>query len=111
MGLIKSAFEKYSKLGLKLQNTEMDVSVFAHDNLDKLEKPSEKILELQAKVYGDVFVIFRDYKDIIDNVTLWGVADDETWLDHFPVHNRKNWPLLFDERHQPKEALLRIMDF
>jgi len=108
---IKSAFEKYSKLGLKLQITEMDVSVFAHDNLDKLEKPSEKILELQAKVYGDVFAIFREHKDIIDNVTLWGVADDATWLDNFPVFNRKNWPLLFDEQHKPKEALLRIMDF
>ncbi|MHB8128744.1 MAG: endo-1,4-beta-xylanase [Mobilitalea sp.] len=111
LDLIKSAFEKYSKLGLKLQITEMDVSVFAHDNLDKLEKPSEKILELQAKVYGDVFAIFREYKDIIDNVTLWGVADDATWLDDFPVLKRKNWPLLFDEQHQPKEALLRIMDF
>jgi endo-1,4-beta-xylanase len=111
LDLIKSAFEKYSKLGLKLQITEMDVSVFAHDDVEKLDKPSEKILELQAKVYGDVFRVFREYKDIIDNVTLWGVADDATWLDYFPVVNRKNWPLLFDEQHQAKEALFRIMDF
>ncbi|MDI9497023.1 MAG: recombinase family protein [Bacillota bacterium] len=41
----------------------------------------------------------------------WGVADDATWLDKFPVRGRKNWPLLFDEAHQQKpayEALLSL---
>ncbi|HWT75915.1 MAG TPA: endo-1,4-beta-xylanase [Mobilitalea sp.] len=108
---MKSAVEKYAKLGLKLQVTELDVSMYKHDDTIKLEKPSKDLLELQAKYYGDLFAIFREYKDVIDNVTLWGVADDATWLDNFPVRNRKNWPLLFDENHQPKEALLRIMDF
>lgn len=109
--VIRSAFEKYAKLGLKLQITELDMSLFEFEDTTKFDKPPEKLLELQAKVYGDLFAVFRDYKDIVDNVTLWGVADDETWLDNFPVRNRKNWPLLFDEKHQPKEALLRIMDF
>jgi endo-1,4-beta-xylanase len=108
---IRRAIEKYAMLGLKLQVTEMDISVYRHDDPERIEKPTAQMLELLAKAYGDSFALFREYKDIIDNVTLWGVADDETWLDNFPVHNRKNWPLLFDEAHQPKEALLRIMDF
>jgi endo-1,4-beta-xylanase len=109
--LVRQAIEKYAKLGLKLQITELDISVFSHDDTRIVEKPTEQMLELQAKAYQEAFAIFREYKDIIDNVTLWGVADDCTWLDNFPVYNRKNWPLLFDENHQPKEALLRIMDF
>lgn len=111
MDEIRKTIELYAKLGLKLQVTEMDVSVYAHEDISHLDKPTEKILDLQAKAYSNIFTIFREYKDIIDNVTLWGVADDSTWLDNFPVENRKNWPLLFDEQHQPKEALVRIMDF
>lgn len=108
---IRAAIEKYAKLGLKLQITEMDISVYAHNDDGKVEKPTEQMLQLQAKAYGDAFALFREYKDIIDNVTLWGVADDETWLSNFPHRDRKNWPLLFDYEHQPKEAFFRIMDF
>lgn len=109
--LVRQAIEKYAELGLKLQITELDISVFAHNELGRVEKPTVQMLMLQAKAYQEAFALFREYKDIIDNVTLWGVADDSTWLDDFPVKNRKNWPLLFDEDHKPKEALLRIMDF
>ena len=89
----------------------MDVSMYAFDNKSGIDKPTKELYEMQAKVYSDFFKIFREYKDVIDCVTTWGIADDETWLDHFPVRNRKNWPLLFDEKHMPKEALLRILDF
>ncbi len=111
MDTIRGAFEEYAKLGLKLQITEMDISMFAHEDKSKVDKPTQQMLELQAERYGETFALFREYKDIIDNVTLWGVADDATWLDHFPVPGRKNWPLLFDEQHQPKEAYYRILDF
>lgn len=109
--VLRSTIELYAKLGLKLQITEMDISMYSHEDNTKLKKPSKELLEKQAKAYGDSFAIFREYKDIIDSVTLWGVADDYTWLDNFPVRNRKNWPLLFDENHKPKEAFERIMDF
>lgn len=108
---VRSAIELYAELGLKLQVTEMDISVFSHKDLEPMDKPAPQILGLLAKAYGDAFALFREYKDIIDCVTIWGVADDQTWLDHFLVDKRKNWPLLFDEQHQAKEALFRIMDF
>lgn len=108
---IRRSFELYAKLGLKLQITEMDVSMFRHEDETRLPAPTPELLELQAKAYGAAFEVFREYKDCVDSVTLWGVADDDTWLDYFPVHNRKNWPLLFDEQHAPKEAFHRIVDF
>lgn len=105
------AMEQYAKLGLKLQVTEMDVSLFEFADETKLDKPSIELLKKQTAIYKEGFKILREYKDIVDTVTLWGVADDVTWLDDFPVRNRKNWPLLFDENHEPKEALHAIMDF
>lgn len=108
---IKRAFELYAKLGVKLHVTELDVSVFGRGDESKLDTPTPGMLEAQAKYYGDAFAVFRQYKDILESVTFWGVADDVNWLDNFPVRGRKNWPLLFDVDHKPKEAYNAIMDF
>jgi endo-1,4-beta-xylanase len=108
---LKRALELYSSLNVRIQVTEMDVSLFAHNDHTKLDNPSAELIERQAQVYADCFKVFREYKDYIDCVTLWGVADDSTWLDNFPVRGRKNWPLLFDVNHNPKEAFYRILEF
>lgn len=111
MDELKRSIELYAELGLKLQITEMDVSLFAFEDRRKIAAPTKELLKAQAAIYEESFKIFRSYKDIIDSVTLWGVADDVTWLDGFPVRDRKNWPLLFDENHEPKEAFERIMNW
>lgn len=109
---IKRSFEIYGSLGLKVQVTEMDISMFEFsDRRADLVKPTVEMIEKQATLYEKAFKLFREYKEVINGVTLWGVADDENWLDHFPVRDRKNWPLLFDENHEPKEAFYRILQF
>ncbi len=108
--LVKEAIELYASLGLRIHITEMDVSHFRFDDKQILNMPNPKLEELHAKAYGEYFKVFREYSEYIDNVTLWGVSDKYTWLDDFPVKNRKNWPLLFDENNQPKPALYSIMD-
>lgn len=107
---IRSAIERYASLGLQLQITELDVSVFEHgDKRTDLTAPTEKMVELLTERYEQFFRLFREYKQHITAVTFWGAADDYTWLDNFPVKGRKNWPLLFDERQQPKEAFRRVV--
>ncbi|MDF2905383.1 MAG: Endo,4-beta-xylanase [Herbinix sp.] len=108
---LKRSIELYAELGLRIHVTEMDVSLYEFNDHSIIDKPCTELINKQAKVYEDFFGIFREYKDYIDCVTLWGVADDATWLDNFPAKNRKNWPLLFDENHNPKEAFYRIMEF
>lgn len=107
----KRAMEEYAKLGIKIQVTEMDISLYEFSDHTKLDSPGTQLLEKQTAIYKEGFKILREYKDIVDTVTLWGVADDDTWLDNFPVRNRKNWPLLFDENQDPKDALYEILDF
>lgn len=100
---IRDAIELYASLGLQLQVTELDLSMFRHDDRrTDLTAPTAEMLELQRQRYSDIFSLFRQYKDVISSVTFWGAADDHTWLDDFPVRGRKNWPLLFDEKHAPK---------
>ncbi len=108
--LVKEAIEMYASLGLRIHITEMDISHFRFDDTQVLESPDPHLEKLHAKAYGDYFKVFREYSDYIDNVTLWGVSDRYTWLDDFPVKNRKNWPLLFDENGDAKPALYSIMD-
>ncbi|WP_138752625.1 endo-1,4-beta-xylanase [Paenibacillus sinopodophylli] len=107
---IREAIEKYAMLGLRLQLTELDVSLFRHeDERTDLTSPPEELLELQAKRYEAIFLLLKEYQVHIDAVTFWGADDNYTWLSNFPVRGRKNWPLLFDEQHQPKEAFWRVI--
>ncbi len=109
---IRAAIERYASLGVQLHITEMDVSVFEHgDKRTDLTQPTDEMMELHQQRYEQFFSIFREYRDVISNVTFWGVADDYTWLDDFPVKGRKNWPLVFDANHQPKPAFNKITKF
>lgn len=109
---IRTAIERYASLGLKLHLTELDVSVFNHeDKRADLTEPTPEMLELQAERYYQVFHLLREYRDSITSVTFWGAADDYSWLSDFPVKGRKNWPFLFDENHQPKDSFWKVVQF
>jgi endo-1,4-beta-xylanase len=54
--------------------------------------------------------MFRRNADKIQNVTFWGIADDNTWLSEFSS-GRPDHPLLFDRKLKPKKAFDAIMDF
>ncbi|MFC5470846.1 endo-1,4-beta-xylanase [Cohnella suwonensis] len=106
---IRQAIERYASLGLKLQITEMDVSVFDWDDRrTDLAAPTEEMVARQEERYVQMFRLFKEYRDIITGITFWGAADDYTWLDDFPVRGRKNWPFLFDAGHRPKPAFRKV---
>ena len=117
----------YSELGLRIHLTELDVDVLPSVwNLPVAEistrfeyKPErdpytkglpKEIDEKLAKVYESLFKILLKHKDKVDRVTFWGVRDDASWLNGFPIPGRTNYPLLFDRKQQPKSAYFRLMD-
>ncbi|QHW33614.1 endo-1,4-beta-xylanase [Paenibacillus rhizovicinus] len=107
---IREAIERYASLGVKLQITEMDVSMFEFaDRRTDLTEPTAEMLRLQEERYEQFFRLFLEYRDVLASVTFWGAADDYTWLDYFPVRGRKNWPLLFDTEQRPKGAVSAII--
>ncbi|WP_088102732.1 endo-1,4-beta-xylanase [Halalkalibacter urbisdiaboli] len=109
---IRAAIERYASLGLQIQITEMDVSVYDwEDRRTDLTQPTEEMKERQEQLYEQIFQLFREYRDVISSVTFWGVADDYTWLDDFPVRGRKNWPFVFNEQHHAKGSFWKIVNF
>ncbi|MDD5901676.1 MAG: endo-1,4-beta-xylanase [Lachnospiraceae bacterium] len=109
---VRAEIERYARLGLQIHITELDVSLFEysdrrpHLGVDVFERQKR-----QEEMYYRLFEVYRQYSDVVTNVTLWGVADDDTWLDDFPVKGRKDAPLLFDVDLKPKAALYAVMEF
>lgn len=136
--LIRKAIERYASLGLKIQVTELDITIRGPRRSPVGQNPSNPPQQLpvdsgltpalalqQAKRYQQVFEIFRKYKNVITGVTFWNVSDHYSWLDSRngglaggaaatdPASRtvRKAYPLLFDENYQRKQAYWSVVNF
>jgi endo-1,4-beta-xylanase len=99
---------KFIPLGVEQQITEMDVSIYTGNGESFPTPPADRLLKVAYK-YRDLFALYRRYAAHLTSVTVWGLADDDTWLDTFPV-TRKDAPLLFDTRLQAKDAYWGVVD-
>jgi endo-1,4-beta-xylanase len=108
-----ATIERFASLGLKVQITELDLSIYDQQEM----KPGNTVgltpekEQRQADQYAMVFKVFRKYKKVITGVTFWNISDKSSWLDDFPVKGRKNYPLLFDQNLQPKKAYWSAVEF
>ena len=97
--------------GIVQQITEMDISVYnagdTTSNYGNSIPPS--VLAEEGWLYSQYFDAFRQLSGKISAVTIWGMADDDTWLDSFPV-TRTDYPLPFDMNLQAKPAYWGIVD-
>jgi endo-1,4-beta-xylanase len=100
--------QRFIPLGVDQQITEMDISIYTNSG-ESFPTPPPERLATQASRYQAMFDLYREYDENISSVTVWGLADDDTWLDSFPV-TRKDAPLLFDVRLQAKPAYWGIVD-
>lgn len=67
--------------------------------------------ELQQRLalqYGQLFALFRRHQDKIGRVTLWGLHDGRSWLNHWP-YQRANHPLLWDRGLRAKPAYAAVL--
>jgi endo-1,4-beta-xylanase len=114
---LRQTIDRFSSLGLKVQITELDISVYPWEKNRRGRRPDEsdaytpELEGRQTAQYKKVFSVFRDYKGILNGVTFWNVTDRSTWLDQYPVPGRKNYPLLFDTEGRPKKAYWEVVDF
>jgi len=114
---LQTTIDRFSSLGLKVQITEMDISVYPWEKNRRARRPDEsdaytpEMEQLQTAQYKKMFSVFRHYKDILNGVTFWNVTDRSTWLDQYPVPGRKNYPLLFDTEGHPKKAYGEVINF
>lgn len=115
---LRAAIEKYASLGVEVQITELDVSVYEkeHGRREPLPKDEDDAFkphqeQKQIEQYDMFFKVLREYRNIVTSVTFWNISDRYSWLDNFPVVGRKNYPLLFDQNLQRKQAYQKVIDF
>ncbi len=124
-------FEKsilaFSELGVKVMITELDISILPHPQSNvgaeisinhEYQKelnpyieglPDEKAKILQNR-YADFFKLFLKHQDKISRVTLWGVCDQNSWKNNWPIKGRTDYPLLFDRNCKPKPIVSEIIE-
>jgi endo-1,4-beta-xylanase len=118
------SFDKLKAVGVKILITEWDISIlpspYEGANIAENFKYSEKmdpyrnaipdsIQNKWNKRMLDMFELFLKYSDDIDRVTLWGVTDNSTWLNNFPIRGRKDYPMLFDRNNNPKPVVSEMI--
>lgn len=117
-GQLDSTLKRFSEPGLKLQITELDISVYPkeHDAREKKQSDYDTVFTAekekeQLEKYKMCFELFRKYRNVITGVTFWNISDRSSWLDNFPVRGRKDYPLLFDRDLRPKKAFWEVVRF
>jgi endo-1,4-beta-xylanase len=107
---VRETIDTFAALGVKVQVTEMDVSVYAWQEPKKTL--TEEMFLKQARQYAAMFKVFKEEaeKNRLTRVILWGVDDGHSWLNDFPVPGRGDAPLLFDANYQAKPAFWAIVD-
>lgn len=119
VGDVEQALSAVESLNLRNQVTELDVSIYADPGscfasatgcaVDYGSTPPQSALSQQARLYRSLFQLFRNHDARLDSVTTWGIADNHTWLNSWPVA-RTNHPLLFDRQQLPKAAFWAVAD-
>lgn len=121
-----AAFDAYSALNVKLMITELDMDILPNPSnytgaeistnfeLRKGLNPypdtlPDSMQAVQSNRYAEFFNIFNKYKDKISRVTFWGVNDNYSWRNNWPVRGRSAYPLLFDKNNQPKPAFYEVI--
>jgi len=114
---LEKSITQFADLGLAVQITELDVSVYPKEHELREKRDTDKseftpeMEQKQIAHYKMIFDTFRKYKGTVTGVTFWNVSDKSTWLDNFPVPNRKDYPLLFDQNYKPKKAFAGVVNF
>lgn len=124
---LELSIKAFASLGVKVLITEMDISVLpmpdrrvgadisANFEYQKKLNPysgglPDSVNNALQKRYLDLFRLFLKHKKVISRVTLWGVSDNQSWKNNWPVRGRTDYPLLFDRKFQPKPVVQQIIE-
>jgi endo-1,4-beta-xylanase len=123
---VDETIKAFSKLGVKVMITELDMDVLppaTHSQAAEVSmnfalraelNPYTKGLpasveQAEAQRYADLFKVFVANSDSVTRVTFWGVTDTGSWLNDWPIKGRTAYPLLFDRNCQSKAAFNAVI--
>jgi endo-1,4-beta-xylanase len=124
-------FEKsivaFAELGVKVMITEFDLTILPFPTQDVTadvglraeyearmnpyaEGFTPEILDEWNEACAGIFRLFLKHQDKISRVTTWGVTDNHSWKNNWPIRGRTDYPLLFDRDYQPKPVVHTIIE-
>lgn len=124
---VEDSIVAFKNTGLKVVITELDISVLPFPdpanigadislnmNLKQEFNPyadglPKTVNDQLTQKYLQLFELFLRHSDAIERVTLWGVNDNQTWRNNWPMKGRTDYPLLFDRKNQPKEVVPQLI--
>jgi endo-1,4-beta-xylanase len=115
-GYLQETFDMFSKIGLKIQITELDVSVYNYRDKSHLDASKTDDLYTDARkktqedFYEMLFELYRKNKDKITAVTFWGASDLRKNYRTIRI-GKMDYPFFFDENMQPKNVFFRVTKF
>ena len=122
---LEKSINAFSNTGCDVMITELDITVLPipaenlgaeisnNFELRKQLNPyvngcPDSVSNALANRYHDLFEVFIKHHSKISRITFWGVHDDQSWKNDWPVVGRTDYPLIFDRSRKPKKAYSAI---
>ena len=121
---IQETIDMFANLGVKVSITELDMSILPsvtntaaveqnfgyQKSLDPWDGkfPQEEMHDWNYRMQ-QFFQIFKDNASKIERVTVWGLTDDCSWRNYWPVVGRKDYATLLTRDYQIKPVDFWIM--
>jgi len=98
---VRHSLELFSQIeGIKVSFTELDVTIVGGEQASAMTAEDGI---LQGQVYAQLFQLFREFSDVVERVTFWGLDDANSW-------RADRLPTLFNENLSAKPAFFGVMD-
>ncbi len=120
---VDAAIAAFAAAGVRVSITELDVDVVQRRGSASTTGQATTrrfdpyrdgcppvVLAAQAARYADLFRCFVRHGRTVERVTLWGLDDGQSWLNHLHPPGPANYPLLWTARLEPKPALAAVLD-
>ncbi|WP_347020583.1 endo-1,4-beta-xylanase [Bacteroides ovatus] len=120
----EKSMQAFAEAGVKVMVTEWDMSALPTISMTanvsdtaayrkelnpypvELPDSVSQAWNIRMKMFLDLFV---KHSNFVSRVTVWGVTDEESWKNSFPVHGRHDYPLLFDRNYEPKPFVKELL--
>ncbi|MDR0290795.1 MAG: endo-1,4-beta-xylanase [Treponema sp.] len=101
---VRLTLEKFKTLGIEIAVSELDISTAGYVRGEGADTPMSVEDEMaQARIYANLFKLYREYAPHISRVIFWGMDDGTSWLS-------AGNPCLFDWKLHAKKAFHAVSD-
>jgi endo-1,4-beta-xylanase len=101
---VRKSLEKLITLGIEISVSELDISAVGYDRGSGRDTVmSEEDATTQARLYAQLFKLYREYSPYIKRVSMWGMDDGMSWIS-------AGNPCLFDWKLNAKKSFYAASD-